>query len=155
MTREIKFRGKVKHHDPMTNPENGWVEGYYFQDLTQGEMRSYIFQPPCSWEVIPKTVGQFTGLLDKNGKEIYEGDIVHKKEIGGYGYEYIGVVRYYEKDCRFGIDLTATDNFSKRALFTDGEVQENDGYCTVTYTLEYEVLGNVFDNPELLKTETL
>ena len=155
MTREIKFIGKVKHHDPMTNPKNGWVEGYYLQDLTQGEMRSYIFNCPCCWEVIPKTIGQFTGLLDKNGKEIYEGDIVHKKEIGGYGYEYIGVVRYYEKDCRFGIDLTATDNFSKRALFTDGEVQENDGYCTVTYTLEYEVLGNVFDNPELLKTETL
>ena len=64
MTREIKFRGKVKHHIPMTNPENGWVEGYYFQDLTQGEMRSYIFQPPCSCEVIPETVGQFTGLLD-------------------------------------------------------------------------------------------
>lgn len=105
--------------------------------------------------VCPETVGQFTGLLDKNGKEIYEGDIVRKKEIGGYGYEYIGVVRYYEKDCRFGIDLTATDKFSKRGLFTDGEVRENDGYCTITYTLEYEVLGNVFDNSELLKTETL
>ena len=139
----------------MINPENGWVEGYYFQDLTQGEMRSYIFQPPCRWEVIPETVGQFTGLLDKNGKEIWEGDIVRKKEIGGYGCEYIGVVRYYEKNCRFGIDLTATNEFSERGLFTDGKVRVNDGYCTITYTLEYEVLGNVFDTPELLKAETL
>lgn len=147
MKREIKFRGK--------DPKGGWVKGYYLQDLTQGKMCSYIFNCPFYWEVIPETVGQFTGLLDKNGKEIYEGDIVRKKEIGGYGYEYIGVVRYYEKDCRFGIDLTATDKFSKRGLFTDGKVQENDGYCTITYTLEYEVLGNVFDNPELLKAETL
>lgn len=155
MNREIKFKAKVKHHDPMTNPETGWVEGYYIQDLTQGEMRSYIFNCPCYWEVIPETVGQFTGLLDKSKKEIYEGDIVRKKEIGGYGYEYIGVVRYYEKDCRFGIDLTTTDKFSKRGLFIDGEVQHNDGHYTITYTLEYEVIGNVFDNPELLKAETL
>ena len=155
MTREIKFRGKVKHHNPMTNPENGWVEGYYLQDLTQGEMRSYIFNCPCYWEVIPETVGQFTGMFDYSKKEIWEGDIVHMKEIGGYGYEYIGVVKYYEKDCRFGIDLTATDKFLKRGLFTEGEVRENDGYCTITYTLGYEVLGNVFDNPELLKTDTL
>lgn len=155
MTREIKFRGKVMYHDPMTNPSNGWVEGYYFQDLTQGEMCSYIIQTPCTWDVIPETVGQFSGLLDKNGKEIYEGDIVRKKEIGGYGYEYIGVVRYYEKDCRFGIDLTATDKFSKRALFVDGKVEESNMQYTITYTLEYEVVGNIHDNPELLKTETL
>jgi hypothetical protein len=62
-----------------------------------------------------------------------------------YGYEYIGVVRYYEKDCRFGIDLTATNKFFKRVLFTDGEVRKNDGYCTIKYTLEYEVLDNIYD----------
>ena len=63
MKREIKFRGK--------DPKGGWVEGYYLQDLTQGEMRSYIFNCPCYWEVVPETVGQFTGLLDKMRKEIY------------------------------------------------------------------------------------
>lgn len=156
MKREIKFRAKVMHHDPMTNPSNGWVEGYYFQDLTQGEMCSYIIQTPYTWEVIPETVGQFTGFLDKNGKEIYEWDIVRKKEIGGYGWEYIGVVRYYEKDCRFGINLADTNKFSDdRGLFTDGEVQAYDGHYTMTYRLEYEVVGNINDNPELLKAETL
>lgn len=147
MTREIKFRGK----DIKTGE---WL----YVDLRNKESVTEAFIATihrCNVKINPITVGQFTGLLDKNGKEIYEGDIVRKKEIGGYGYEYIGVVRYYKKDCRFGIDLTATDKFSKRGLFTDGEVRENDGYCTITYTLEYEVLGNVFDHPGLLKAETL
>ena len=86
MAREIKFRGK--------DPKGGWVEGYYLQDLTQGEMRSYIFNCPCCWDVIPETVGQFTGQLDKNGKEIYEGDVVifdnHLQGISQVVYDYAG-----------------------------------------------------------------
>lgn len=147
---EIKFRGKVVNHDPMTNPENGWVEGYYLQDLDNGVVKHYIFNCPMRWEVIPDTIGQFTGLHDKNGKEIYEGDIVRNKEIGGYGLEYLGVVRYYEEDCRFGIDTTAINKFTKRVLFSVGESIINDGHYTITYTNEYELLGNIHDNPNLL-----
>ena len=131
MTREIKFRGKVKHHNPMTNPENGWVEGYYFQDLTQGEMRSYIFQPPCSWEVIPETVGQFTGLLDKTGKEIWENDIVDLDSVKMF-VEFIDGGFY------------ARENYEGAALHD--LFFEHD---------EINVISNIFDNPELLKTETL
>ena len=141
MAREIKFRGKVKHHNPMTNPENGWVEGYYLQDLTQGEMRSYIFNCPCSWEVIPETVGQFTGLLDKNGKEIYEGDI-----IGCYSPNIKHLIFYNEKQGRFMAAL-------------NGDI-ENDFVCVCglddsRWTGSKKVIGNVYDNPELLKTEAL
>jgi uncharacterized phage protein (TIGR01671 family) len=148
--KEIKFRGKVVNHDPMTNPENGWVEGYYLQDLDNGVVKHYIFNCPCCWEVIPESVGQFTGLHDKDGKEIYEGDVVRNKEIGGYGLEYLGVVRYYEEDCRFGIDTTAINKFTKRVLFSVGESIANDGHYTITYTNEYEVLGNIHDNPNFL-----
>lgn len=139
MAREIKFRGKVKHHDPMTNPENGWVEGYYFQDLTQGEMRSYIFQPPCSWEVIPETIGQFTGLLDKNGKEIYEGDIIFSQKF----------------DCR--AILHKVEYNVDNAMFVAKPIQGWDfDFCQIRkdWIDKYgkEVIGNVFDNLELLKT---
>lgn len=149
MTREIKFRGKVKHHDPMTNPENGWVEGYYLQDLTQGEMRSFIFQPPCNWEVIPETVGQFTGLLDKNGKEIYEGDILRGDE---YPYNCDGVDNYF-------VEIVWADNVC--GFYRITHKKPNSTVSGISHGLwseldeedikSFEVIGNIHDNPELLK----
>ena len=122
----------------MTNPENGWVEGYYLQDLIQGEMRSYIFQPPCSWEVIPDSVGQFTGLVDKNGDEICEGDVLAytkynwtrillvEYKFGAFGYTYLDEFHA----------LSGNPNFSFGTLGTDAD---------------FEIVGNIHDTPELLE----
>ena len=52
----IRYRGKVANHDPMTNPENGYVEGFYYQDLDNGVVKHYIFNCPMTWEVDPVTV---------------------------------------------------------------------------------------------------
>ena len=52
----IRYRGKVVNHDPMTNPENGYVEGFYFQDLDNGVVKHYIFNCPMTWEVDPASV---------------------------------------------------------------------------------------------------
>lgn len=147
--REIKFRAKTyaDRFYPDLAPSK-WVFGFLV--MFPNELDWMHTSPNNRVIVQSKTIGQFTGFYDKNGKEIYEGDIVRNKEIGGYGYEYVGVVRYYEEDCRFGIDTTATNKFSKRILFSVGERSINDGHCTITYTNEYELLGNVYDNPELL-----
>ena len=92
-------------------------------------MRSYIFNCPCYWEVIPETVGQFTGLLDKNDKEIYFDDIVQDK------YGDIGCVVWYDNSIR--IDWGGDD------------------VHYIKLEDDIEVIGNVLDNPELLKTEIL
>ena len=52
----IRYRGRVINHDPMTNPENGYVEGFYYQDMDNGVVKHYIFNCPMTWEVDPVTV---------------------------------------------------------------------------------------------------
>lgn len=125
--REIKFRGKR-----LDNVE--WVYGGLFR--MHGV--PYIYPNPApngcdEYEVIPDTVGQFTGLLDKNGKEIYEGDIV----ANDFGNAYI--VNMAVEWC------------------TDGywALHEIDGDDTMHFVADYlkeiELIGNIHDNPALLK----
>ena len=130
--REVIFRGK--------RTDNGeWVCGYYTKAryfLNKKEMH-IIFEPDveafphCEFtgyeEVLPETVGQYTGLTDKNGKRIFEGDII---------------VVEGEKWC-VGYD----DMRARFALFhTSWELMRNiPNYC------EREVIGNIHDNSKILK----
>ena len=139
MKREIKFRGKVVHNDPMTNPDDGWVYGFYYQDLDKGEIKHYIKSCPMDWEVIHETVGQFTGLWDRHGNEIYEGDIVEwyytpetkstpfivEFQHGAFGYVYCGEFHSFEGNGNFDFRLFDTDK-------------------------RFTLIGNIHDNPELL-----
>ena len=137
--REILFRGK--------RLENGeWVEGAFCPKNSEGDIPCIIVYNGtlAGWwfEVAPATFGQFTGLLDKNGKRIFEGDIVRK--TGGPELKPpIGKVVFEN-----GAFLWAYRNF-KLAPFVKSEAIP--GYGIFDY--QYEIIGNIHDNPELVEGE--
>jgi len=131
MKREILFRGK--------RIDNGdWIEGFY-EVQKDRHFINYAIQG-CyfdSSEVIEETVGQFTGLTDKNGVRIFEGDVISFEKHKGYLLEsFVGVIDF---DPRYGYFIPYRLNFAD----TD-ELQEDVlNYCTV--------IGNVHQNKDLLK----
>lgn len=132
--RDILFKGKRK--------DNGeWVEGFYFK---RDEHNHYIGdgQVPAQffYEVIPETVGQFTGLTDKNGKAIFEGDIVKWAEV--WEHEINGII---ESE---GIDQVVYKG-------NEFELKNKDPLLWLygEEGLTLEVIGNIHDNPELLRSD--
>lgn len=128
MNLPIKFRGKT--------PSGAWVYGYYeFQEL----VKNYIIRHEgCVFEVVPETVGQFTGLLDKNGTEVYEGDVVRFT----YSYEKRG---YYTIVSNTYIGIITLNKFYHSCIMNG-----KDEYH-IENIRNGEVIGNIHDNPELLK----
>lgn len=133
--REILFRGK--------RTENGeWIEGFYAKSgdkhfilIDNGFAVGYVKMK----EVISETVEQYTGLTDKNGKKIFEGDIV-KLIFESYTHSWgdVGVVTEF---CgAYGIESADGKHF---CAFINESV----------YTRSREVIGTIHDNPELLEVE--
>lgn len=132
MNRIIKFRGK-------TNA--GWLHG----DLVHREKETYIFSEddtdsPNNYEVVIETVGQFTGLCDKNGTEIYEGDII---TING---KYPKLVKYIDDYACFCL---ANICDLEEDLDTGYWHQVSPGWWN-NPNREIKVVGNIYDNPQLI-----
>jgi uncharacterized phage protein (TIGR01671 family) len=137
--------------------DNGeWVQGYYVKGLNMYDKEAYlIFEPTTifyssgetdGWsEVDPSTICQCTGLKDKNGKLIWENDILHN---GNYF-----VVKWNESCSRFDIVLNKFHNIpigKWEPMICDWKTNDFKEYRKA---VDYEVIGNVFDNPELLESE--
>ena len=128
MNREILFRGKrIK--------TGKWGYG----DLIRAKGKTFVGgeEENIFWmeaEVYPGTVGQYTGLCDKNGKKIFEGDKVESR-CGE-----IGIIEYLEEDGMFIISFAITSGHSSWiATFGDFDGKE------------ITIIGNIHDNPELVK----
>lgn len=135
--REILFKGAQKVDCAKSLV---WYEGSLIieTDSYTGEKEYYIQNENGSYLVIPETVGQYTGLPDKNGKKIFEEDIV-AHFINWHGKRFNGVVRYESKIACWVCDFVV-NNKTESAYLADW-VHGNGA----------EVIGNIHDNPELLK----
>lgn len=131
--REILFRGKRVI-------DGEWVYGNYgFNDTVTAE-KHYIFQNKA-WEffVDPATVGQFTGLTDKNGVKIFEGDILGIR---------IADRQYIEGVVKYGV-FNCTCCHGVYGWYVEG--QNTTGDIRVVEDGLLEIIGNVHDNPELME----
>ena len=132
--RTIKFRGKTVNG-------NEWIFG---TTISQGTIKRkadkwFMEVGENKWKGLqPGSLGQFTGLFDKDGKEIYEGDILRRKDggallkvefrHGAFGYEYCGDFHSWE----------GNHNFTFNPFDTD---------------MAFAIIGNIHDNPEPLKQQ--
>ena len=150
--REILYRGK-------RIDDGAWVEGFFVAkaDPLLGIMASFTLtqefdtngtlRSNMDWhKVDPETVGQHTGLTDKNGKKIFEGDVFHLDD------EVVAVVIFQDGCFRL-------EEYGLRGAFTESGFDECGGGWDVIdcspidwYTIkDMEIIGNIHDNPELLE----
>ncbi len=143
MKREILFRG-------LSNQGKGWLYG----DVVRNVEGAVAIMPPyqmnmdntCSQnEINPDTIGQYTGLTDKEGNKIFEGDIVHLKG-DGYGGSKVGKDYYRVITFHEGSFCISIEDGVHHPVHTP--IYE---HCDSHSIVNWVVIGNVTDNPELIK----
>lgn len=142
--REILFRGKRKDngewgYGDLIHNDNGFNDQVFIAKLIIGENEDKhqfdddeILLGWSPYNVIPSTIGQYTGLTDKNGRKIFEGDIVK------YSTNKVGIINYGIA-CFSVQDIKSRNNPALDIIFAD--------YSNV------EVIGNIYDNPELRRCD--
>jgi uncharacterized phage protein (TIGR01671 family) len=147
--REILFRAKNYRTKqwvygiPFKNPLRGSEDAYYPQIIPEV---NGVHSTINSCSIIEETIGQFTGLTDKNGVKIFEGDIVKGTAYSG---KFVGIIVWIDEIGGFGVryrkrqEATAWENSSILKCASKGRTDE----------FTAEIIGNIYDNPELIGGE--
>lgn len=133
MNREILFKAKRKNWRELPKSE-WWVEGDIFRTYAK---RVFIvnMSPNNAIEVDPETICQYTGLPDKNDRKIFEGDIVRRTDLHTVGQPSVGYIEYDKDNTAFLIHWADITIFS----------------VTFPRKEKIEVIGNIFDNPQMFE----
>lgn len=138
--REILFRGKRTDND-------NWTFGYYAEDPQLIDEHGNdsvcivrINPHPCGYSLVctpvfPESIGQYTGLTDKNGTKIFEGDIIKTEDR-------LVLVYWLEGNSQF--DLKFVGRYNDIRIVNFRGINMRDLY-------NYKIIGNIYDNPELIK----
>ena len=143
--REVIFRGKR-----MDNGE--WVKGYlYITHTGAHEIGSYdaeINIERFTFDVIPETVGQYTGLTDKNGVRIFEGDILDVSSDVAYGGVAVHRLGYFVVEFHNGCFMKSALDDPQLSFFDNAKRK---GLYHFISTDIHKIVGNIHDNPDILK----
>lgn len=152
--REVKFRAKISASDfeqklALLNKPQGEGEWAYGEIHVQSSI-SHIHVKSFRYPINVDTIGQYTGLKDKNGKEIYEGDIVDWT----FFYNSVGLQGAVEKDITLrGVITWGTAGFVFEVWSNDFENAGWYGISSLNFdpTSDIEIVGNIYNNPELVE----
>lgn len=133
--REILFRGK--------EPQGDWCYGGLIQSANDFYISIGINKGFMCAFVKPETIGQYTGLTDKNGKKIFEGDIVTYDDAEA---DYEGYHDNVFLNCG-EVRISAWDGI----YFTNRQTVEMSDLYESETMVDCEIIGNIYDNPELLE----
>lgn len=141
MNRTIKFRGKSVLNDE-------WIYGDLVHRINSPKTISPVQINGIG--VKEDTVGQFTGLYDKNGKEIYEGDIVERITPKNPNFGFIGNVVFDKNIALFCVEHNKFGSNSRTPFVMPDDW--TDEYSN-KLECEFEIKGNIYDHPQLIKKE--
>ena len=150
MNERFLFRGKRKDNGEWVYgnliKRKIWSSEFYVIRVEDNGFDSYV-----EYEVIPETVGQCTGLEDKNGKLIFNGDVLKGFTypfLSDGDYDYYALVVWSKDYCAFRLRTIKAPQSKVRGI-SDGNTE----FINNWNSDDWEVIGNDYDNPELLEVE--
>lgn len=160
--REIEFKGKVSSEILLGNakPDGTWVYGFYRDRVGCPTISEFDFGYGnyIDYEIDRNTLCQYIGLKDKNGTKIFEGDVILSQEFRNKPFSknhkrkrLVGVVEYYERKHSNGQGYDC--GYNVKFVNEDEQSYYNCGSWSDFY--DCEVIGNIYDNPELLTQDEM